>query len=227
MGYAMRDTTQRLLDDLRWRLSPNGRRFRPDRQTIKSWGASEIPGAVPILLWLAWLIGSNFMMANLHSGGTLLEIIIPLSWIGSGFLISRWARHTNLQNIRRAYHRLLDSNERFLLIEYTRYIRRKIKLAEGDPVLGGPEEVRRLKQIHRKLRQVLEKGRQGAGGAPVRSILSDEADHAESLIEVYDNPDDPLAELDARLPADIRSRLDEFEDSNQQVERQRRMEHEN
>lgn len=218
----MRDTTQRLLDDLRWRLSPNGRRFRPDRQTLKSWGAAEIPGAVPIMLWFAWVVASTFLTFNLFLPDTAGFILLgPPSWIGAAYLISRWARSTNLKNIRMAYHRLLDSNERFLLIEYTRYIRRKIKLAEGDPVLGGPEEVRRLKQIHRKLRQVLEKGRQGNSGMPVRSILSDEADHAESLIEVYDHPEDPLADLDARLPEDIRSRLDEFEGSNRRVERQR------
>ena len=221
----MRDTTQRLLADLRWRLSPNGKRFRPDRATIRSWGATEIPGSVPVVLWLAWFIASNFMIANLHTGAILaLALLGPISWIGAGYLISRWARNTNLRNIVNSYQRLLDRNERFLLIEYTRFIRRKIRLAEGDPVLGGPEEVKRLKQIHRKLRQVLEKGRQGSAGTPVRSILSDEADFAESLIEAYDAPEDPLAALDARLPADIRSRLDEFEDSNRAVERRRSLE---
>ncbi|MCB1218770.1 hypothetical protein KDL44_15400 [bacterium] len=224
----MRDAADRLLQDLKWRLSPAGRRYRPSAQVIRSWGASEVPQLVPFLLWLAWFISSIFLALNLNLPGGWSTLLVPVSWLGAGLLISRWTRATNLRNITKAYRRVLSGNERFLLIEYTRYIRRKIRLAENDPVLGGPEEVRRLKQTHRKLRQILEKGRDADSGATVRSIIGDEADFAESLVEVYaglEEPYDPLADLDARLPEEIRSRLDEFEEDNRRSE-ERRLERE-
>ena len=49
----MRDAADRLLQDLKWRLSPAGRRYRPSAQVIRSWGASEVPQLVPFLLIVA------------------------------------------------------------------------------------------------------------------------------------------------------------------------------
>ena len=223
----MRDAAQRLVQDLKWRLSPAGRKYRPDARTLKSWGVTEVHSSVPVLLWFAWFFASIIIGFNLEWPMAISLILFgPPSWIAAGYLFNSWIKKMNHARITKAYKQILDGNERFLLIEYTRYIRRKIRLAESDPVLGGPDEVKRLKQTHRKLRQILEKGRQGDSVFPVRSILGDEADFAESLIEVYDRPEDedPLAELDARLPDDIRSRLDEFEDDNRAADR-RRMEH--
>ncbi len=221
----MKDAAQRLIQDLRWRLSSAGRKYRPDARTLKSWGVTEIPAAAPMMIWIAWFISSMFLSAGVGLPEELAFVLVPITWVGAGILVSRWARRTNQSNIISSYKRILDSNERFLLIEYTRYIRRKIRLAESDPVLGGPDEVKRLKQTHRKLRQILEKGQLSSSAVPVRSILGDEADFAESLIEVYDRPEedyDPLAELDARLPEDIRSRLNELEDSNRAAEQRQK-----
>ncbi|MCB1222005.1 MAG: hypothetical protein H7A35_12565 [Planctomycetales bacterium] len=223
----MRDAAERLLQDLRWRLSPAGKKYRPDPRTLKSWGAAEIPSPVPFLLWMGWFVSSFFIAANMRMPEETALFLVPASWVAMGFVIRRIIQHINTKNITAAYGRILRVNERFLLIEYTRYIRRKIRLAERDPVLGGPEEVRRLKQTHRKLRQILEKGQHADNTTPVRSILGDEADFAESLIEVYDRTEeeyDPLAELDARLPEDIRSRLDEFEQEYGREEQGRRLE---
>jgi hypothetical protein len=49
-------------------------------------------------------------------------------------------------------------------------------------------------------------------GGQLRSTLADEADLAEAVVQTYEEGRrDPLAELDARLPAELRQRVQELE----------------
>lgn len=211
----MTDIIARLTADLRWRLTAAGKGRRPKKKERASWGAFKIPEAAPLLLW-----GGYMAFAALGTGwgsgqGPLPEWVMFLlfswpGWIVSFLLLTGATKWLNREAEIRAYSRLLTRNERFTLVEYNKYLRRQIERARSDPALGGAGEVRRLEETQRKLQQLL---RGGAGrGVTVESPLSEEAALAEAIVESYEAAGaDPLAELDARLPADLKARVEELE----------------
>jgi len=210
----MSDIVNRLTADLRWRLSAAGKRQRPKRKERESWGAFRIPTAVPLLLWVVYfsafgLFGVDVLRPYLPEWLHFLICSWP-GWIASFFILTGLARWANRRAEIGAYQRLLNRNERFTLVEYSKYLRRQVERAKAEPGLGGPAEVARLEDTQRKLNELL---RSGAGAAPaVDSPLSAEADLAEAVVQAYEEAgSDPLEELDARLPAELRTRIEELE----------------
>jgi hypothetical protein len=204
----MSEITERLLADMRWRLSPAGGRFRPSRREAESWGATTLtwPGKLlaGCLLQSAAMAGLVATIHVIEWLGVLLMFLmflsIPLAfWMGGK--VQRRLDFT-------AYRRMIGENERFALVEYGRLLKRHIDMAQRDPALGGPAEVQRLTELHGRLQEMLKKG---AGEALYqRSPLGSEADLAEAVLESYDIGSDDaqqLADLDQRLPEELRSRL--------------------
>jgi hypothetical protein len=210
----MSDIVSRLTADLRWRLSAAGKRLKPKRKERASWGAFQIPTAVPLLLWAVYfsvfgLFGMDMMRPYMPEWLHFLLCSWP-GWIGSFLLLMGLTRLVNRRAEISAYRKLLTTNERFTLVEYSKYLRRQIERAKVEPGLGGPAEVARLEDTQRKLNELL---RSGAGHVPaVDSPLSAEADLAEAVVQAYEEAGaDPLEELDARLPAELRTRIEELE----------------
>jgi len=214
----MKAIIDRLIEDLKWRLSKAGRKFKPKKQEREGWGALRIPGIAPMLVW-----GAYMMFAVLGIGGGNLQFAGP-QWDWLMYLLFSWpgwalsfilAFHgTRLLNNKlevNAYAKLLKRNERFTLVEYTKYLMRQIQRAREDPALGGPAEVARLEQLHRKLNQLL-RGGAGKEPLPVASILAEEADLAQAVVQSYEEfQADEFAELDERLPGELRQRVEELD----------------
>ena len=210
----MSDIITRLTADLRWRLSAAGKRHQPKRKERATWGAFRIPTAVPLLLWAVYfsafgLFGMDVLRPYMPEWLHFVVCSWP-GWIASFLLLTGLARWVNRRAEVHAYRRLLKSNERFTLVEYSKYLQRQIERARTEPGLGGPAEVARLEGTQRKLNELL---RSGAGEGPaVDSPLSAEADLAEAVVQAYEDAgSDPLEELDARLPAELRTRIEELE----------------
>jgi hypothetical protein len=221
----MKAIIDRLVTDLKWRLSAAGRKLRPKKKERESWGALRIPLIAPLLVW-----GAFMMFAVLGIGGENLQLAGPQwswliyllfswpGWILSFILAFHGTRLLNRKLAVNAYARLLKRNERFTLVEYTKYLMRQIQRAREDPALGGPAEVARLEQLHRKLNQLL-RGGAGKESVPVSSALAEEADLAQAVVESYEEfQADEFAELDERLPGDLRQRVEELD---REVERSR------
>jgi len=208
----------RLIADLKWRLSAAGRKFAPKQKERDSWGALRIPGIVP---WLVW--GAYMMFAVLGIGGGDLQLVGPQwnwliyllfnwpGWILSFILVARGAKALNRKLEVNAYAKLLRRNERFTLVEYTKYLMRQIQRAREDPALGGPQEVARLEQAHRKLNRLL-RGGAAKEAIPVASTLAEEADLAQAVVQSYEEfQQDALADLDNRLPTELRQKVEELD----------------
>lgn len=222
----MSDIVTRLTADLRWRLSAAGRRQQPKRKERSSWGAFRIPTSAPLMLWVGYVAYAVLGTGDLGALALMPEWLMFLlfnwpGWIGSFLLLTGVSRALNREAEVRAYRKLLARNERFTLVEYSKYLRRQIERAKADPGLGGPAEVTRLEGTQRKLNELL---RGGAGLTPaVDSPLSAEADLAEAVVQSYEEAGaDPLAELDARLPEELRSRIEELEQDSLDVPRSAR-----
>ena len=206
----MNELICRLMADLRWRLSAAGRPFRPAAKEQQSWGTLTIPAVVPVLLWpivvaLAYIALSSLQVPS------LADIVLPMVILAAPFGLF-WARSLATRSAAlRAYRQLLEHNERFVLAEYSKYLKRQVQRAQQDPALGGPAEVQRLQDAQQRLNQLL---RQGAGldEMPLRSSIADDADLAEAIVQTYEEGRrDPLNELDARLPVELRQRVEELE----------------
>jgi hypothetical protein len=206
----------RLVMDLKWRLSAAGRKFRPKRKESESWGALRIPRIAPLLVWGAYIM---FAVLGIGSGNPQLAlpqwlIYLLFSWPGwvlSFILAFHGTKLLNRKLEVKAYARLLTRSERFTLVEYTKYLMRQIQRAREDPALGGPAEVARLEELHRKLNQLL-RGGAGKEAAPVASALAEEADLAQAVVQSYEEfQADEFAELDERLPGELRQRIEELD----------------
>lgn len=210
----MKQIVERLVKDMRWRLSAAGKRFRPSRQECNGWGSQPIPPAATFFGGCAaqtvcfGLMLSAFA-AELFPAALALMLLmfaaLPLAIFASG----RLQRRADL----RRYSELVQHNERFALIEYSKLLQRQIHTARADAALGGTQELARLSELQARIDQLIRDGaglaKRAAGGG---STLSDEASLAESVLEAYSiGSNDELATLDARLPAALRSRLDELD----------------
>jgi hypothetical protein len=106
---------------------------------------------------------------------------------------------------------LLAKNERFSLVEYNRYLSRRIKQAQEDTALGGAAEVARLKELQGQFVEMLRSGL-GEGGLPVSSEIAEEADFAAAHIQAYrELAADPVDQLDTRMPEELMARVEELE----------------
>ncbi len=209
----MKDVIEHLVEDLDWRLSPAGKTYRPDDKELTSWGA-ERHGCWPaVLLWFVMMlvyIGGVVFLAEFNEDffapvGSILGLVLS-------FFFGRVAGNANKnwqkQRDKQAYRKLLKSNERFMLVEYSKYLSRKVHQAQRDPTLGGAAEITRLLDLQQRITEMLRKG--GSGRPGRQSRLEEEATIAESLLEAYGHEDyDPLKKLDERLPAEVRERLKE------------------
>ncbi len=205
----MTDLVDKLTEDMRWRLTRGRKEYMPARKERESWGVFRFPplaslliwlGAVPLVIWIGEAVFWDLQPLLEFIGITLVSLGVTVG-----------VHELNKYLITRTYRRLLNTNERFTLVEYAKYLKRQIKRAQLDPAMGGPAEVRRLQAVYGKLNRLLQ---QGAGNElfTVESQLSKEADLAEAVVETYNLPEhDELAELDSKLPSDIRERLAELE----------------
>jgi hypothetical protein len=207
----MNEVIAKLVRDLAWRFRHGGGKYRPKDKEVATWGAFKIPWPVPFICWavlvalLGTLVpsGTDSLLYN-----TLLE---PPSWLVLLALLYWAAGIATFQLRLAAYKKLLTDNERFMLVEYTKYLKRQIARTKDEPALGGEMEVKRLNELHAKLNQLLQQGA-GLEQAPLRSNLADEADLAQAMVETYTvDPSGGLAQLDARLPQELRQRIEELD----------------
>lgn len=201
----MNEVVTKLVQDLRWRLRRGTAKYRPSDKEIATWAPFTVHGAVPLLLSFLVLL-ATIALFNVHS-----DDVIPFVWLSSLPLLY-WARGViNFRARIGAYQQLLLRNERFMLVEYSKYLKRQISRVRDEPALGGEQEVRRLKELQERLNLLLQQG-SAQSGAAMRSNLADEVDLAEAMLESYSAPpQDELAELDARLPADLRQRITDLD----------------
>lgn len=209
----MTDLIKKLVKDMKWRLSPAGRRYRPKKQEIEKWAPFKIPGIVPALAWIAFLAfcaGGAHQMFDMSELAMLLAFGWP-AWILSGLLLFKGVSALNRNFVVKAYRGLLERNERFSLVEYNRYLTRRIKQAQDDSSLGGPGEVARLRELQAQFIEML-RGGLGTEGHPVESEISQETEFAEAYIQSYrEMAADPMDKLDSRLPPDLMERVQELE----------------
>jgi hypothetical protein len=130
-------------------------------------------------------------------------------WILSFILLFQGNKAINKSLEIKAYAKLLRQNERFTLVEYAKYLHRQIQRASEDPALGGPAEVARLREMRNKLHSLLRKGA-GKDMIPVMSTLSEEVDLAEAVVQAYEPLEESqlFADLDERLPGELRQRVE-------------------
>jgi hypothetical protein len=203
---AMNEVIDKLIREMRWRIRNGGAKYKPKQKEMASWGAFSISGWVPPLASLPLLLLTTIVLENqfIHSDA---DTILPLLWVVSVPLLF-WLRGVlNFRFLLGAYKKLLSTNERFMLVEYTKYLQRQIARAKDEPVLGGAAEVQRLTELHAKLKDLLVQGA-GRDAKPLRSDLADEAVLAEAMVDSYSTgAGDELARLDARLPDELRQRI--------------------
>lgn len=222
----MKAIINRLIADLKWRLSAAGRSYRPKPKERASWSALRIPRIAPLLLWGAYMMfavlgvgAGGFSLAGPQWGWLQYLLFSWPGWVLSFLLLFSGTKALNRQFEVRAYARLLRQNERFTLVEYAKYLRRQIRRAREDPALGGPAEVARLEQLHQKLSQLL-RGGAGVEPLPVASALAEEADLAQAVVQSYEEfQADAFAELDERLPGELRQRVEELDREAEQARR--------
>jgi hypothetical protein len=214
---AMKAIVDRLIADLKWRLSAPGRKFQPKAKERASWGAPRVPGSVPWLVWGAYMlfavvgVGSGSMALAPPQWDWLIYLLFDWpGWVLSFILVFNGAKALNQLLEVQAYARLLRRNERFTLVEYAKYLLRQVQRAREDPALGGPAEVARLEQLHRKLSLLL-RGGAGVDPLPVASALAEEADLAQAVVQSYEVQQNAFAELDQRLPGQLRQRVEELD----------------
>jgi hypothetical protein len=206
----MTEVIERLLADMRWRLSPAAGRYRPSNREAASWGALQI--AWPTKL----LSGCGLMIVSLGGLVALDKVLEPLAVVCMcvmflGIPIAFWASSLMQRSFNlKAYKKMLESNERFTLVEYARLLQRHIEMAQRDPALGGAKEVARLQGLQAEIVKLLESGA-GLDGTEQQSTLGDEAELAESLLESYNIGKDEMQELDSRLPDELRAKLQEVD----------------
>lgn len=210
----MIDLVSKLVQDLRWRMSRAGKRFKPSNKEITSWGPLRIPQSGSILIWICFILFSTLgvpvLLPDLASQLKLLLFGWP-AWVVSFFLLTRGVSLLNRKFIIDAYRKLLGENERFTLVEYNRYLGRRIKQAMSDESLGGPGEVRRLQELQSQLHTML-RGGLGNDGPSLDSVISQEADFAEAYIQSYKEiTEDPLSKLDQKMPEELMARVQELE----------------
>jgi len=206
----MSELIDKLVADVHWRFTAAGRQFKPNAKEVQSWGGFVIHWSIPLLLWLPVSFLLYLLVASMDSQA-LLEGLLPFLIMAApvGLFAGRKSLQRSASVV--AYRKLLEGNERFVLSEYSKYLRRQITRAQADLTLGGPAEVARLSAIYSRLHALLKQG-VGLEGAPLRSALAEEADMAEAVVQSYEEGRrDPLAELDARLPAELRQRIQELE----------------
>lgn len=205
----MNDLITKLTSDMRWRLTRAGKEHKPTRKERESWGVFRFPPLASVLIWIAVMPLIITVSDGMHGDFEPLVGILGVTLLTT--ILTAGVHQFNKSMIMRTYRRLLSTNERFTLVEYARYLKRQIKRARQDPTLGGAAEVQRLQTVYSKLNRMLH---QGAGSElfPVESQISKEADLAEAVIETYNLTEhDELAELDSKLPSDIRQRLEQLE----------------
>jgi hypothetical protein len=204
----MNEVIAKLVRDLAWRLRRGGAQYRPSKEESARWGAFSIPWLAPLLVWPALCSTVLVLTSGTWLGSAEFQ---PLLWVATPFFLY-WLRGTlNLRFQVGAYRRLLAQNERFMLVEYAKYLKRQIARARDEPALGGSAEVRRLQELHGRLSQMLQQGA-GTETKPLRSDLASEADLAEATIEAYSAASQTeLAALDARLPQGLRQRIEELD----------------
>lgn len=214
----MQELINKLVDDLRWRLGPHGAGFRPTRTEVKEWQAPGNAGRWVTVAWLAALLlmmlgGCDYTMRAPWVG-------VPLQLVGALLLSAAGQNLEELLEKReklKAYRRRLERNERFVLTEYAKYLKRQLKRAAKNPALGGEVERARLQEALDRLNALLAEGAGREDWACIPSHLASEADAAEALVQAYEElgqrAQDPagLAALDERLPGELRARLEAVE----------------
>jgi hypothetical protein len=208
---AVNEIIQRLLADLGWRLSAAGGRYKPSRQEVATWGGTQLNWGlkllggcgVQLISLVLFMATYKFVMAIAILFFLLMFLGLPLAFIFGGPI----QRGLDMA----AYRKRLERNERFTLIEYSRLLSRQIEMAQYDPTLGGPQEVARLRSLQDRIVQLIQSGA-SLDGTDQSSALSAEAQLAEAVLESYNmDEDQELQALDARLPAELRSKLEDLD----------------
>ncbi|MBN2082438.1 hypothetical protein JW859_09555 [bacterium] len=205
---------ERLVEHLKWRKSAAGKKYRPKKKERVRWGAFQIPQMAALLVWASYLTYALLGAPGLTNLAAGLDFVL-FDWpgiIGLLLLLTAGTRQLNSHLENKAYEQLLEQNERFTLVEYARYLSRQIELAQDDPSLGGPAEVERLQVLRGKLTKILRESAK-EDSVPIDSTLAREADLAELVVESYEivPEEDPLKELDERLPDALKQRVEELE----------------
>jgi len=212
----MTEVIERLVADMRWRLSPAGGKYRPSLREAASWGALLISWPVKLLSGCGVsILALGGLVATIDVDKAVGVIMMCIMFLGVPLafgLSSLIQRAFNMA----AYKKQLMTNERFTLVEYSRLLQRHIDMAQRDPTLGGPQEVARLRGLLDRIVKLLESGA-GLDGTQQHSTLGDEAVLAESVLESYNiAQDDGLKDLDARLPDELRAQLQDVDREAQQ-----------
>ncbi|MBN2080588.1 hypothetical protein JW859_00125 [bacterium] len=209
----MRDIIAKLLKDLRWRLGPHGTGFRPTKKEMAQWQIKPIPSGWITAGWFGvmgaiCLGGCGIVLAEPWAGIPLITVAVLLSLAGVSHLENRLTYSAKLK----AYEAKLNCNERFVLLEYARYLQRQLKRSTKDASLGGAAERQRIEGILERLNLLLQEGAGREDWKIIPSKLAQEADAAEALVESYEElATDDLTALDERLPSELRSRLEALE----------------
>ena len=206
----MKELVDKLIADLRWRFTPAGRPYKPAAKEVQSWGTLSVPWGVPLLLWP---VGGAVLFGLFELIGVrdLEEGLMPFLILAALPLLYWLRTYAQRASSIRCYRKLLQRNERFVLAEYSKFLKRQIARAQLDPALGGDAEVRRLYELQQRMQQLLKQDLR-IDGQPLPSTLAEEANLAQSVIEVYEvGTKDPLADLDARLPTELRQRMEDLD----------------
>jgi hypothetical protein len=207
----MKEVIERLVADLRWRQGPTAGPHRLSRREAESWGAATIGWPVKFFSGCGFqLMAIGFF--SLLSDGENPIVLLALLPVFLGTPLSFWLFGYIQRSMDAAtYRKKLLANERFALVEYSQFLSRQIEMARRNPSLGGQREVERLLGLRTRLIQLIDSGTGLAGGQQA-TTLGEEAELAEAILETYSaGKDDGLKDLDARLPPELRSRLEDVE----------------
>ena len=209
----MQDIIAKLLKDLRWRLGPHGKGYRPTAKEMAQWQVKPIPSGWITAGWFGLMaavsLGScGIVLEEPWAGVPLIVVAGLISLAGVGYLEDRLKYLAKLK----AFRRKLENNERFVLLEYAKYLQRQLKRSKKDASLGGEAERTRIEGLLERLNHLLQEGAARNDWTMIPSKLATEADAAEALVATYEElASDDLTALDERLPSELRERLEGLE----------------
>ena len=200
----MKQVIDRLLRDMRWRLTPAADHHEPARKEWEAWGVRELPWWMPVLggCLLPMIVTGALSMLNTYIAWASEYFWLPVAVVGAvvGFGL-RGVVHRRI--IYWAYKKQLASSERFALTEYALFLKRHTELSDANPARRGLTRAQCHDLSKSAAALVSEDAR--------RQALA----HVTSSSEIQ--PSGPIAaEANTngrrlRLPDDIRSRLEAIE----------------
>jgi len=189
----MKQVLDRVLRDMRWRLSAAGSRFEPTRPQWEAWGVRDFPWGLPLLAGCLIPIVLTFALSALSQWFAFAAgyFCVPLALIGAalGFGL-RGVLHR--QMIFWAYRRQLKASEYFVLAEYTNMLRRQQEISPGNSAFTAGE-VQTLRSLAARATEL---GRELTSRQVLAGLGADIGSGRR-----------PSGGDDRRLPPDVRTRL--------------------